>query len=271
MQEGESFKNSFKLSPRWFKQFKASFRKRYEFHYDKDNELELVYEHAGGEHVLTYNLRTGETYTDWSLSKLLSILEDAMGGVGAPMATLNNTPGMGNATPAHVGGIGSGDNWGDASVGKLATQVASPIKEEDCNEDNISPYDTLGTSMAKKMKVKTPFMKKKIAGNQNAVKQRKFEHTIISLDQFMNINESDSDADNESYRKKLFNFLDAPWQEDNEIYFIALLDEYRHLFAHSSKSHTQNYLSRVYNANGPKLLQLVSDNFLTQLDDLINN
>ena len=44
--------------------------------------------------------------------------EDAMGGVSAPMATVNNVPGVGNATPgsAATNNIGSGDKWG--GIGK---------------------------------------------------------------------------------------------------------------------------------------------------------
>ena len=87
---------------------------------------------------------------------LTSVMEDAVGGVSGPMSTPANTPGMGNAVPPSpaTGGIGSGDSWGDASVGKLATQ-AKPIKEADCNEENINPYDKLGTSIAKKMGVRS--------------------------------------------------------------------------------------------------------------------
>ena len=43
--------------------------------------------------------------------------EDAMGGVSAPMSTLNNTPGMGNAVPPQTNTTGSGDKWGDSSLG----------------------------------------------------------------------------------------------------------------------------------------------------------
>jgi hypothetical protein len=260
MQEGDKFKHTYKLSPRWFRQFKSSYRRRgYEFHHDREQQLELIYAPGeNGDHVLTYSTRTGETFTDWTLSKLMSIMED-MGGVGAPMAPLGNTPGMGNATPpsAATGGIGSGDSWGDASVGKMAT-----------NEENINPYDTLGTSMAKKMGVKTPFKKKKSNINQNTMKQRKYEHSIISLDNFMNINENDTDT--AFYRKKVFAFLDAPWQEDADIYFIAILDEYRNLYRTSSMNSIRDYLKRVYEANEKNIIISCSESFLNQLEDLIN-
>lgn len=274
MQEGERFKNTFKLSPRWFRRFKSAYKRRYDFHHNRDEgqDLELMYE-KDGEHMLTYNFKTGECFTDFTLSKLTSIAEGApAGGVSAPMATLGNTPGMGNATPASMAAMtgaqqtnpaarGSGDKWtSDSSVN---TQTKA------LDEDNINPTDKVGMSMAKKMGVKTPFKKGKEKGNQNSVKQVVGEHTIVPLEQFMNINENDTD--NEFYRKKVFAFLDAPWQEDAEIAFISLLDEYRHLYAKSSIATIKNYLSRVYNANGSKILPHVSDNFLNQIDDLIEN
>ena len=58
------------------------------------------------------------------LMRAKTVQEDAMGGVSAPMATLNNTPGMGNAIPASAASTGaldgapkgSGDSW-DSSTG----------------------------------------------------------------------------------------------------------------------------------------------------------
>lgn len=63
-------------------------------------------------------------------------INEDMGGVSAPMATLNNTPGMGNAVPPSKGGIGSGDSWG--------------------NKLKKKPY-----AQAKKMTLQSPFKKKK--------------------------------------------------------------------------------------------------------------
>jgi hypothetical protein len=56
-------------------------------------------------------------------NRLKKYIKEDMGGVSAPMATLGNTPGMGNAAPAQQaattgnqfyqsGSKGSGDNWG---------------------------------------------------------------------------------------------------------------------------------------------------------------
>lgn len=236
------------------------------------------------------------------------IKEDAMGGVNSPIATLANTPGMGNVVPASSTLIGSGDTFGNVINGKPYTQgnnkrkrksmkkktrkkvnekftkdsdpikdmnigitglwdytpkeaaieiwsimrpkilkridasrkwnkryVVSPLvitkrgcedlafepneytlkyleklvkKEieksvleypiladyidfeiilEDMNEENINTYDQIGMAMAKKMKVKPPFKKKKEKGNQNAMVQRKFEHEIITFDNFKNL------------------------------------------------------------------------------------
>ena len=54
------------------------------------------------------------------------VKEDMMGGVGAPMATLNNTPGVGNAVPPSAGGVGSGDNRGNKINKKPYTQANKP-------------------------------------------------------------------------------------------------------------------------------------------------
>ena len=64
-----------------------------------------------------------------------NLKEEAMGGMTTPMATLGNTPGMGNVVPPPKGGMGSGDSWG--------------------NKLNKKPY-----AQAKKMNLKSPFKKK---------------------------------------------------------------------------------------------------------------
>lgn len=131
-------------------------------------------------------------------------------------------------------------------------------------DEQISPYDKIGMSMAKKMKVKTPFKKGKEAGNQNSVKTAKFEHEIISYENFMN--EDGNYVDN--YKQELFAFLDRPWQEDVEIDFIAMLDQYRNLYETSSKNVIQNYLRRMDKVNNKKLYNC-TDAFLIAWDDLL--
>jgi FMN phosphatase YigB (HAD superfamily) len=259
-------------------------------------------------------------------TRLVENLNEDMGGVGAPMATLSNTPGMGNATPASMSATtgaqftsnaakGSGDLWGkginkkpytqssvskrkrkksmkkkkvqeafieksdpirDMGIGKIkglwdytpeeaaveiwlnrkpwvqkgisearrygSTYTISPLmltyqgckslafepdnemiivlakllqkeidksikdytiiispnvkylRTNDIDESNINPYDKIGTSMAKKMKVKAPFKRVKSSKNQNAMKQS-FEHEIITLDEYTkSINESWDDG-----------------------------------------------------------------------------
>lgn len=128
------------------------------------------------------------------------IKEDAMGGVSSPMATLNNTPGMGNVVPAGTNSFGSGDKFGNTIGGKPYTQAGSPKRRKKktvikkkaksplgapkLEEENINPYDKIGTMMAKKAKVPMTFKKKKSKGNQNAMVQKKFEHEIITFDEF---------------------------------------------------------------------------------------
>ena len=108
------------------------------------------------------------------------IKEDAMGGVSGPMATLNNTPGMGNAVPAGVNKVGSGDTWGDKPKKK---------KKKKLEEDNINPYDKLGTAMAKKMGIKTPFKKKKDPKNQNSMTMKAEKFKIMPYEEFKKLYE----------------------------------------------------------------------------------
>ena len=65
------------------------------------------------------------------------------------------------------------------------------MKTKVIKENNINPYDKIGTAIAAKMRVPMTFTKKyskkskKHSKNQNAVKQKKFEHQIITLDAFI--------------------------------------------------------------------------------------
>jgi FMN phosphatase YigB (HAD superfamily) len=116
--------------------------------------------------------------------KIVKFVKEDMGGVSAPMSTPANTPGMGSAVPPSKGGIGSGDRWDNKVASKRK-------KKKKLEEDNVNPYDKLGMAMAKKVGAATPFKKKKSKGNQNAMKQQKFEHQIITLDDFVKqINEN---------------------------------------------------------------------------------
>lgn len=120
------------------------------------------------------------------------LVKEDMGGVSAPMSTLSNTPGMGNVTPAGIGQIGSGDNFGKTVGKKLYTQGAKPKakrKKKKLEEENVNPYDKIGTMMAKRAKVPMTFKKKKSKNNQNAMVQKKFEHQIISFDEFKKLSE----------------------------------------------------------------------------------
>lgn len=138
----------------------------------------------------------------------LIIKEDAMGGVSSPGATLYNVPGMGNVVPpsAATGFKGSGDNWGNTISGKLYTQKGPYIQKtakkkkkiikkrvkkvkESLKEGNANPYDKIAVMMAKRMRVKLPFKKKRDPKNQNAMIQRKFEHEITPFDEFKKISE----------------------------------------------------------------------------------
>jgi ankyrin repeat protein len=65
--------------------------------------------------------------------------------------------------------------------GKTREQIKQKV-----NENNLNPYDKLGMAMAKKLGIKPPFKKKKGSKNQNAMVQKKFEHQILTFDEFRN-------------------------------------------------------------------------------------
>jgi len=99
----------------------------------------------------------------------------AMGGVSAPMATLTNTPGVGNVVPgAGPDGIGSGDNF-DSSSGPFTQDGKKKKKKKPVNEMNINPHDPVGVAMAKKLGAALPFEKGK--GDQD-VRQKRIDKDI---------------------------------------------------------------------------------------------
>lgn len=98
-----------------------------------------------------------------SLEDFLS--EEAMGGVSAPMSTLNNTPGMGNAQPPSQTSVGSGDKWCDSSLGPYTQKT---------DENSINPTDKIGIMMAKKMKVPLYFKK----GKGQSIRQKNIHKNV---------------------------------------------------------------------------------------------
>ena len=111
------------------------------------------------------------------------LAESDMGGVSAPMSTVNNTPGVGTAQPAAKAAMtgsqqnspdakGSGDKW-DETLG-MYTQDGKKKKKKDTNENNISPFDEIGKMMAKRMKVPMYFEKGKDQSVKH-VKQKNVE------------------------------------------------------------------------------------------------
>jgi hypothetical protein len=95
--------------------------------------------------------------------------------------------------------------------------IKLPSKKLD--ENNVSPYDRLGQSMLKRAKVKSVFKKKKEKGNQNAIEQKKFEHEILTYNEFIQLNESDL----QTYKRE-----DFPESQSNTRTIITqkLLDYY---------------------------------------------
>ena len=145
---------------------------------------------------LKFNLQLfkGQTQVDYFLDEYNirdKRVDEDMGEVCSPMSTLSNTPGMGNAVPASqaTGGIGSGDNWGTniktyTQGGKIKKKKR---KKRAVDEENINPFDKLGTAMAKKLRVPMVFKK----GKNQTIRQKTFEHNIKTLDDYMKVNEND--------------------------------------------------------------------------------
>jgi hypothetical protein len=96
--------------------------------------------------------------------------------MGAPMAGVGTTPGMGNAVPAsqaattgnqfyQAASKGSGDRWDDG-VKPKKKKKSKRIKlvKESLNEENINPYDQMGMEIAKKWGLKPRLKRKKARG-----------------------------------------------------------------------------------------------------------
>ena len=139
------------------------------------------------------------------------VYED-MGGVGTPMSTLTNTPGVGTAVPAGSsmntdGAAGSGDAWGDSSLGMQT------------NEGNLNPYDKIGAMMAKKMGVPQPFKKKD--SRTNTIEQNHWEE----LDE----DQPDNTTDIDEYIKnpdKVMNNAKKRKVVNEEAFQLQTLDDY---------------------------------------------
>jgi len=187
------FRHTYNLGDHWWKKFKKHYKDFYDFVFDNEKYIYIIYD-KNNDHIMTYVPHEGTVFSDLPINK---IYEDAMGGVSAPMSTLNNTPGVGNVVPGGIGKMGSGDKFGNTFNKKPYTQSVKKKKRtimkktKKVEENNINPFDKIGVAMAKQMKITLPFKKKKNSTNQNAIVQRKFEHEIITLDNFTQIlNES---------------------------------------------------------------------------------
>ena len=71
------------------------------------------------------------------------------------------------------------------------------------------------------------------------------------------------------YKQEVLKFIDYPWQEDTEIEFTSLLDQYRDQILSSSSEFIKDYLQRMNATNGDKLSWNCSDAFLGAWEDLL--
>lgn len=114
-----------------------------------------------------------------------SLREEAMGGVSAPMSTLNNTPGMGTVQPADAAAttsaqqasgsaLGSGDNFGDNTLGTYTQD--GKTKKSSSNNKKKKTSDKKGSSK-----------KKSNSSKKNSKKSTKKNENfhIETLDEFM--------------------------------------------------------------------------------------
>jgi hypothetical protein len=111
--------------------------------------------------------------------------EDAMGGVSAPMATLNNVPGVGNAVPPGANGaLGSGDRWDNKTAKpKRKKKVRGPFGKPTTQskntkiikESNINPYDKGAQMIAAQMDHDVEFPFEKVDSVTNTVKQKDYD------------------------------------------------------------------------------------------------
>ena len=79
----------------------------------------------------------------------------------------------------------------DKSINDNTLNIHNNIKYARINEANVNPYDKIAMMMVKKLKTKCPFKKKKSKKNQNAMVQRQFEHSIITFNEFQNLQNKD--------------------------------------------------------------------------------
>jgi hypothetical protein len=154
-------------------------------------------------------------------------LNEDMGGVSAPLSNLGNTTGMGNAQPASIAATtgaqfagksstGSGDKWGNSigpytQGGKKVKKLKRKKKVKEVDEENINPYDVVGSSIAKKLDVPMVFSK----GKGGTVKQKAFEHSIETLDQFFKLVE-DVDGQPEKQNKIDVKYTDQTTKQNEK-------------------------------------------------------
>ncbi len=66
--EGGAFKYTYKLDKDWFEKFKEANKEKYEFYYDKEERLYLIYD--GDNHILSYNTVNNNVFTDKNIQEI---------------------------------------------------------------------------------------------------------------------------------------------------------------------------------------------------------
>lgn len=74
----------------------------------------------------------------------------------------------------------------------------------------------------------------------------------------------------QSYKDKVLAFIEHPWQEDLEIDFIDKISEYKDKILNSSDAKVKDYLKRFSDQLTGSMMARLSDKFMEDLDQLIN-
>lgn len=69
------------------------------------------------------------------------------------------------------------------------------------------------------------------------------------------------------YKGLLFDFLDRPWQEDQEIDIVNMISEYRDKLSNASEHACRDYMKRYRNANSDYFINC-TDAFVAAYEEL---
>lgn len=167
------------------------------------------------------------------------------------MASGANTAGMGNVsmatlsgTPGVPGGAGSGDIFSSAL--KPSTKMGPVIKKGTYGLSDLHKNIKTLRKLAKKgknnkMGIKTPL-----------------------LDVFKENASQQAETDND-FKRKLYEFLDYPWEKDIELKMITEMNVWRADFTNSSAQRIKTYFNDFYTMNESLIKKECTDSFINNV------